>query len=164
MGPFEIPEATSSLSRGQRLLNRAIKALPWVATAMMRLTLIMFKRPRLLKYGLKQMPEVDKLALQSLGSIEVLATMMMETFRQGVAGPSQEMQLTFKPWGFNLNTIKLACPVTVWQGNLDKQAPAKHAEIYATLFPHSKLTFFENEGHISLLTNKGVEILHSISL
>lgn len=60
--------------------------------------------------------------------------------------------------------IKLECPVTVWQGNLDKQAPAKHAEIYATLFHHSKLTFFKNEGHISLLANKGSEILRSICL
>jgi len=121
MGPFEIPEATSSLSRGQRFLNGAIRSMPWVATAMMQLTLMMFKRPWLLKYGLKQMPEVDQLALRSLGSHEELAAMMMETFRQGVAGASQEMQLTVKPWGFDLTSIKLKCPVTVWQGGLDSR-------------------------------------------
>ena len=159
MGPFEIPEATSCLSLGQRLLNRTIKAMPWVATVMMQLTLMMFKRPGLLKYGLKQMPEVDQLALRSLGSIEVLATMMMETFRQGVAGPSQEMQLAVNPWGFDLTTIKLECPVSVWQGDLDKQAPEMHARIYAKLISNANLTFFKDEGHLSILKNHGEEIL-----
>jgi len=126
---------------------------------MMQLTLMMFKRPGLLKYGLKQMPEVDQLALRSLGSIEVLATMMMETFRQGVSGPSQEMQLTVNPWGFDLTTIKLECPVTVWQGELDKQAPEMHARIYATLISNASLTFFKDEGHISILKNHGEELL-----
>lgn len=162
MGPFEIPEATSSLSRGQRLLNRAIKAMPWVATLMMQLTLMMFKRPGLLKYVLKQLPEVDQLSLRSLGSIEVLAAMMMESFRQGVTGPSQEMQLTVKPWGFDLSRIKLDCPVTVWQGGLDRQAPEMHAKIYAKLIPNANLTFFKHEGHLSILKNQGEEILRSV--
>ena len=59
MAPFEIPEATNSLSPGRRFLNGAIKAMPWVATCMMKLTFMMFKKPGMLNYGLKQMAEVD---------------------------------------------------------------------------------------------------------
>lgn len=162
MGPFEIPEATTSLSGGQRFLNRAIRMMPWVATCCMKLTLLMFKNPGMLEHGLKKMAEVDRLALQSQDSNEALAAIMMETFRQGTAGASQEMQLTLKPWGFSLAKIKLKCPVTIWQGGLDKQVPAVHAGLYANLIPNAKLTFFKHEGHISLLVNHGEAILKSL--
>lgn len=162
MGPFEIPEAVASLSRAQRFLNNAINTMPWIASCMMKLTSMMFKTPGLLKYGLKQMPDVDVLALQSQESHEELAARMLETFRHGIAGASQEMQLILKPWGFDLAKIKLKCPFTIWQGGLDKQAPVAHAEIYARLIPNATLHFFKQEGHLSLLTNKGEEILRSI--
>lgn len=161
IAPFEIPEAVASLSRGQRFLNHTVNTIPWLATCMMKLTSMMFKNPRILKYALKQMPEVDILALQSQESNEELAARMMETFRQGVAGTSQEMRLILKPWGFDLAQIKLKCPFTVWQGGLDKQVPVAHAEIYKRLIPNTTLRFFEHEGHISLLVNKGEAILQN---
>ena len=164
MGPFELPAATASLTRGQRFLNSAIRKLPWIATCCMKLTRWMFKNPNMLKQGLKQMAQVDSQILQSEGNIEVLGSTMMETFRQGVAGVAQEMQLTLNPWGFNLEAINATCPITIWQGGLDKQAPAIHAELYAQLIPNAKLTFFKQEGHLSLLVNKGEEILQSITI
>lgn len=164
MGPFELPAATASLTRGQRFLNRAIRKLPWIATCCMKLTSWMFKNPSMLKQGLKKMAQVDSHILQSEVNIDVLGATLMETFRQGVAGAAQEMQLTLKPWGFNLGDIKATCPITVWHGGLDKQAPAIHAELYAQLIPNAKLTFFKQEGHLSLLVNKGEDILQSITI
>lgn len=164
MGPFELPAATASLTRGQRFLNSAIRKLPWIATCCMKLTSWMFKNPTMLKQGLKQMAPVDSHILQSEVTIEVLGAILMETFRQGVAGAAQEMQLTLKPWGFNLGDIKATCPLTIWHGGLDKQSPAIHAELYAQLIPNAKLTFFKQEGHLSLLVNKGEEILQSITI
>jgi len=37
-----------------------------------------------------------------------------------------------------------------------------HAEIYKKLIPNAQLTFFKNEGHISLLKNKGAEIIRAV--
>lgn len=164
MGPFELPAVTASLTRGRRFLNSAIRKLPWIATCCMKITSWMFKNPSMLKQGLKQMAPVDSHILQSEVNIEVLGATLMETFRQGVAGAAQEMQLTLKPWGFNLGDIKATCPVTIWHGGLDKQVLAIHAELYAQLIPNAKLTFFKQEGHLSLLVNKGEEILQSITI
>ena len=61
-----------------------------------------------------------------------------------------------------MGNIKLKCPVTIWHGGVDNQVPAMHAELYATLHPKATLTFFKHEGHLSLLTNKGEDILRSI--
>ncbi|MDP3706321.1 MAG: alpha/beta hydrolase [Legionellaceae bacterium] len=158
--PFEIPEATASLARGQRFINGAVRAMPWIATGMMKLTLMMFKKPWMLKQALKQMPEVDQCVLRSLGNNESIGAMLSESFRHGVAGAAQEFQLIARPWGFNLANIK--CPVTIWQGGLDKQAPLAHAKLYTKLIPNAKFTFFKQEGHLSLLVNHGEEILRSV--
>jgi pimeloyl-ACP methyl ester carboxylesterase len=162
LGPCEIPEVAASLSQGQQFLNKAVNRLPWIATCMMKLTSLMFKHPRMLKAALKQMPEMDVFALQSQESDEALALRMMETFKQGVAGASQDMQLILKPWGFDIADIRLECPITIWQGNMDKQAPVAHAEIYTRLIPNATLNLFPHEGHISILVNKGENIFQNL--
>ncbi len=164
MGPFEIPEATACLSRGQRFINYAIKIIPWTAIACMKLTVLMFKYPKMLQVAMKKLPEIDRISFHSLGSHEEITAILMEPFKEGVSGPAKDMQLTVNPWGFSLANIKLNCPVTIWQGGLDRQAPAIHAELYARLIPNAKLTFFKQEGHISLLVNKIEEILQSITV
>lgn len=164
MGPFEIPEATTCLNRGQRFINHAIKMIPWTATACMKLTMLMFKHPKMLQAAMKQLPEIDRISFHSLGSQEEITAILMEPFRDGISGPAKDMQLAVNPWGFSLANIKLNCPVTIWQGGLDTQAPAIHAELYAKLIPKAKLTFFKQEGHISILVNKIEEILQSITV
>ena len=162
MGPFEIPEAIACLNHGQRFIHHAIKMIPWTATACMKLTVMMFKYPKMLHAAMKQLPEIDRISFYSLGSHEEITAILMEPFKEGAAGPAKDMQLTVNPWGFSLANIKLNCPVTIWQGGLDTQAPAIHAELYAKLIPNAKLTIFKQEGHISLLVNKIEEILQSI--
>ena len=160
IAPFEIPEATASLSRGNRFVNKAVQAMPWIATGMMKLALMMYKKPWMLKHILKQMPEVDRLAFQSLGSNEILSSMLLEPFRKGVTGAAYEFQLMVKPWGFDIVNIK--SPISIWQGGMDKQVPVAHANIYAKLIPNAKLTLLKQEGHVSLLINHSEEILRSI--
>lgn len=160
MAPFEIPEATASLAHGQRLINKAIQAMPWVATVMVKLMSMILKKPAMQKQMLKQLPEVDQRVSRDSASNQAFIGATLEAFRPGVAGVSQEIQLTLKPWGFDIANIK--CPVTIWQGSLDKQAPEVHAKLYAKLIPNAKLTFFKNDGHLSLLLNHGEEILRSI--
>ncbi|MFA5960552.1 MAG: alpha/beta hydrolase [Tatlockia sp.] len=160
MAPFEIPEATASLARGQRFINKAIQAMPWVVTVMVKLMSMMLKKPAMQKQMLKQLPEVDQRVFRDSGSNQAFIGATLEAFRHGVVGVSQEIRLTLKPWGFDIANIK--CPVTIWQGSLDKQAPEVHAKLYAKLIPNAKLTFFKNDGHLSLLLNHGEEILRSI--
>lgn len=159
MAPFENSEATASLACGQKLVNKAIKVMPFIASGLMKLTWLMLKKPGLLKKMLKQMAEVDQRVFHNEKSSNLFINATMEAFRNGVFGASQEIQLTLKPWGFNVADIK--CPITIWQGELDKQAPLAHANLYARLIPHAKLTLLKQEGHISLLINHGEEILRS---
>ncbi len=162
MAPFEIPEATASLALGQRIVNSIIKAIPWVANLMMKFTSIVLNKPGMLKQMLKQMPKVDQLVFDDPEKSKAIIDATKEAFRSGISGTSQEIVLTLKPWGFNLENITL--PVTIWQGGLDKQAPEMHAKIYAKLIPNANLMFFKQEGHLSILKNQGEEILRRICL
>ena len=162
MAPFENPEATASLARGQRLVNSIIKVIPWVANLMMKLIFIMLNKPGMLKQMLKQMPEVDQLVFREPESSKAIIDATKEAFRSGVSGMSQEIVLTLKPWGFKLENITY--PITIWQGGMDKQAPEMHARIYAKVIPNANLTFFKDEGHLSILKNHGEEILRRICL
>ena len=121
MAPFEIPEATASLTRGQRLINRAIHTMPWVATVMVKLMSMILKKPAMQKQMLKQLPEVDQRVFRDSGSNQAFILATLEAFRHGVVGVSQEIQLTLKPWGFDIASIK--CPVTIWQGSLKIACP-----------------------------------------
>lgn len=162
MAPFENPEATASLARGQRIVNSIIKTMPWVAAVMMKLSFIMLNKPNMLKKMTQQMPEVDQLFFSNPESGKAIINATKEAFRNGVGGVSQEIILTLKPWGFNLDNINV--PVTIFQGGQDKQAPEMHAKIYAKLIPNANSVFFKDEGHISILQNHGGEILQRICL
>lgn len=162
MAPFEIPEATASLALGQRIVNSVIKAIPLVANLMMKLTFIMLNKPGMLKQMLKQMSEVDQLVFGEPGRSKTIIDATKEAFRSGISGTSQEVVLTLKPWEFKLETITF--PITIWQGGMDKQAPEMHARIYSKLMPNATLTFFKDEGHLSILKNHGEEILRRICL
>ncbi|MDA9271970.1 alpha/beta hydrolase [bacterium] len=160
MAPFEYPEATASLASGQRFINKAIKAMPWIATVLMKITFAMTKRPRMLKQMLMQLPEVDKHVIQDEANSQVFINSTKEAFRQGMTGAAYEFQLILRPWGFKLEDIDY--PITIWQGGLDKQTPIEHANLYAKLIPKAKLTLFKKEGHLSVLVNHGDAILRSI--
>ncbi|MBL7478603.1 alpha/beta fold hydrolase [Legionella bononiensis] len=160
MGPFEIPEATASLGRGQRFINKMIKAIPPIATVMVNLMFLMLKKPGILKKMTSKMSEVDQRILGDTEAGDLFIQSSLEAFKGGITGVSQEIQLSLKPWGFDMSHIK--CPVVIWQGRLDKQAPLAHANLYAKLNPNASLKVLDHEGHISLLINHGEKILRSV--
>ena len=161
MAPFENRESQVCLARGQRIANHMIKAMPWLALVMMKLTAMMLKNSSsMMKQMLKQLPEVDQRFFRDPANSKAIFSATLEAFRNGVGGASQEMKLLLKPWGFDLESIRY--PISIWQGALDKQVPVAHGTIFANLIPNAQLKLFEDEGHHSLIRNHGESILQTI--
>lgn len=137
-----------------------IRWMPWLAIIMMKLCMFMSDKPSLFNQMVKQLPEADKEIFRDPNKKSNSMTAIREAFRQGVTGVSQEIVLSVKPWGFHLEDID--CPMTIWQGGQDKQAPEMHGKIFSDRIPNARLMFFKEEGHLSILTNHGEEILRSI--
>ena len=162
IAPFENPAAKAGMDSKQRIMCNLIKTIPWFAPLMMMMTSKMLKNPKMLSQMTKQLPEVDQVYFRDPESCKAMINSTLEAFRNGVAGPAQEMKIILNPWGFNLEDIMF--PITIWHGALDAQGPVSHAKIYASLIPNSTLKIFENEGHHSLIINQIEHILKEVSL
>jgi len=118
MAPVEKPESRIGMARGQIIANRLIKTMPWLATVMMKLTLMMLKNPnKMMEQMIKQLPEVDQALFRDPEIGKAIINSTIEAFRNGVSGPAHEMKLLINPWGFDLENVKY--PITIWQGALD---------------------------------------------
>jgi pimeloyl-ACP methyl ester carboxylesterase len=73
---------------------------------------------------------------------------------------AQDFELFSGDWGFRLEDIRL--PVHLWQGSLDRNVPAQHAELLAARIPNATLHRCEGEGHLLFLPRLG-EILRTIT-
>lgn len=161
MAPLDNPESKIGMTHGQKVIYKLVKTIPWLTSIMMKITNKMLKsaNKKMMEKMLKQLPEVDKIIFRDPEYRQLLISNTLEAFKQGVTGAAKEMKLLFKPWDFKLE--KITCPVTIWQGMQDTQAPLSHAKIYAKLIPNAHLELIENEGHHSLIKNHIEKILLS---
>jgi pimeloyl-ACP methyl ester carboxylesterase len=83
-------------------------------------------------------PEIRQACLQS----------EVEAFRPGLKGMSWEVRLITRPWGFQLDEIRM--PVYLWHGTADNATFVAMAQYMAGRIPDSKLTICEGEGHLLL--------------
>lgn len=103
--------------------------------------------------------ELDRAALTG-----ELADMMARSFRlgaaEGVEGWIDDDLAFAKPWGFDLAIIEV--PVAVWQGRHDRMVPFAHGQWLHSHIASSRSQLLDDEGHISLLTNRSGDILSDI--
>lgn len=162
MAPFERSDLKARMSFGEKCMNMLIGAFPWLSKVMMLLTRMGLNNSDgfIMSQTIKTLPEVDQVYFNNLEQKRAMINASLEAFKEGVSGPAQEINLLFKPWGFELEKIK--CPLKIWHGSLDSQAPFYHAETYKKAIPHAELNIVEGEAHHSVLRNNIKSILKSI--
>ena len=93
------------------------------------------------------LPEVDR-AVVTAEFGEDLAASFHEGLRVGVDGWLDDDLAFVKPWGFDLDDVRL--PVAVWHGTEDLMVPAAHGHWLARRLPNSIQHIEHGEGHLSL--------------
>jgi pimeloyl-ACP methyl ester carboxylesterase len=78
----------------------------------------------------------------------MLASELREAFRQGTAGPVDDMVLFVSPWGFNPEDITVH--VVVAHGDLDVNVPVACGEWLAGTIPSARFLRYADDGHFSL--------------
>ena len=76
------------------------------------------------------------------------ADVFREALRVGYWGWFDDDIAFTKPWGFQLDEIKV--PAFVWQGGHDRMVPFAHGEWLAAHIPGARPRLFEEHGHLSL--------------
>ena len=69
----------------------------------------------------------------------------LEAIRQGSRGWADDDLAFAKPWGFELEDVRVE--TRVWQGELDVLTPRHHGEYVAARLPNARFELLEGGGH-----------------
>jgi pimeloyl-ACP methyl ester carboxylesterase len=101
-------------------------------------------------------PDQEAYARQRI--FDTMAQGMAEAFRQGTRRQAYEARLLYRPWGFRYGDIHLS-KVYLWQGELDQNIPVATGKTIAEEIAGCQAMFMRDEGHISIISNHGEEML-----
>jgi pimeloyl-ACP methyl ester carboxylesterase len=135
---------------------------PWLLTPVFRPFLRNEEQAaRSLRLFAGRWAEPDRKAVHTPQIGETLAASLAEAFRQGSRGPAYEATLLGSSWGFKLEDIRYS-NLHLWHGELDKQVPIAMGRAVAAGIRGCKANYYPDEGHISLIVNRGKEIVQAL--
>ncbi|WP_158894354.1 alpha/beta fold hydrolase [Amycolatopsis anabasis] len=137
---------------GMRPVNRRLFALAERAPWLLRPQLAMFGRmvakpenaAKWQQAAMGDAPEAERRALEDIDPALLLAA-TGEALRDGGRAAAQELRMLVRPWGFPLSGC--TCPVEVWHGAEDRNAPVAHAHRLVAALPGCRARIVEGAGH-----------------
>ena len=94
---------------------------------------------------LTELPEIDRQRASKPEQREIMRQSWTESVRQGSSGWADDDLAFAKPWGFDLEDVKVE--TRVWQGELDVLTPRPHGEYVASRLPNARFELLEAGGH-----------------
>jgi pimeloyl-ACP methyl ester carboxylesterase len=160
--PFSLPGMTHDLNH-QSLqfleMNRDKPRLARMIQTVMGLT-ARWAPDRLISQSMSALPGPDQAVLAQPKVQKAFAHMILESMRGGTRGPQVDTALMVSPWDFESADIQF--PVQMWQGEKDVDAPPVMARHIHSVLRQSKITFYPDEGHLSVMVNHAEEILRAL--
>lgn len=154
VGPFEAPHARDGMGQGRYFLGAA-RIHPRLAEAFLGMMKAGMKNTDMSK--MPGMPAPDLAVLCDPTVSQKLLESTQESWRSGFRGTAWDATLAARKWDFRLEEIQM--PVSLWQGEADRNVPATMARYVAEKIPHCQAHFYPEEGHISLLAHHMEEVL-----
>ena len=93
--------------------------------------------------------------------LDLMARTMTETALQGGAANRAEIERLARPWGFRIGDVPV--PVLLWHGGQDRILPVETARLMAGRFRQCAATYYEGEGHFSVLVNRSRDLMCALS-
>ena len=92
---------------------------------------------------------------------EDLAAGFRTSLRPGVEGWLEDDLAFTRPWGFELDQVRV--PAFVWQGDQDLMVPVAHGRWLASALPDARPHLLSGEGHLSISSGKVGEVLTEVT-
>ena len=159
--PLDLVGTTKGLSRDDRILLLLVRRAPWLASALLRISIADATEARLYREIRGTFSAVDRAALEERGSIVDAVAFVKESMRQGTEGCLQDYRVFGDPWGFELGEV--AVPVHIWEGSEDHTGPPEYRDLLLHHLPDAQLSIVPGEGHLSLLQHQARAILSRLT-
>ena len=116
--PLDLYGTTRGLSVEDRALLLLTRRTPWLAGALMKVSIVNASNARLLRAVMRSFPPADRTVLTEWGPPDHALAFVREALRQGTEGCVQDYRIFGDPWGFSLEEIQV--PVHIWEGGDDQ--------------------------------------------
>lgn len=153
------PMNVASIRRDQSPLLTAMFALarlhPLLASPLLALDWLMFRSApqRAVRALASMLTPPDQALLAADPRVrDAFAASLAEAYAHGITGALREAHVIGSPRGFALEEIR--CAVHVYQGGSDRHVPPAMGRYLAATIPQSRLHFYPQEGHLSILVNR----------
>jgi pimeloyl-ACP methyl ester carboxylesterase len=162
VGPLWDPAATEGMLPLNRWLTTLAKRARPVLRMLMRAQVAMLKRnpQRAFEMLIRQLPPADRAIFADSEFLAALVEDARHSSATAGLAAAQDFALFAAPWGFSLRDIRM--PVHFWQGGVDRNVPAPHAELMAAQVPGAVLHRYPEEGHFLVVRRFG-EIVSTIT-
>ena len=161
VAPLVSPSVRASLSPDMARLMVSSSRTAWTARHAMERVEAQVRTDvaALLDHVAAQCPDVDRAILGMPAVRTALQDSLAEAFRQGPAGPAQELLLLRHAW--HIVWKQVVFPVQLWHGRKDTLTPPSMAEELAAMLPRTLTRWYPGEGHGILVTH-AQDILHQL--
>jgi pimeloyl-ACP methyl ester carboxylesterase len=106
------------------------------------------------------LPRPDRRALGRPDVRKLLADSFRESVCAGPRGPTHDILLYSRPWGFDLREIQT--PVHLWHGERDTIVPPAMGRHLSKRIPGARLTLYPEDGHFSLIIYRLKEMVEDL--
>ena len=158
--PLDLYGTTRGLTMEDRTLLLLARRVPWLASAVIDISIISASNARLLRAAMRAFPPADRTILTEWGPPDLALAFVREAVRQGTKGCVQDYRIFGDPWGFSLGEVKV--PVQIWEGSDDRTGPPGYRAFLQEHIPHATVTVVPGEGHLSLLPHQAPAIFSAL--
>ena len=162
-GPFDQACLADAININNRRFMDLAHEKPWLHRSILRSMGFMarFTPRKVIENAMAALPEPDRKAISLPDVQQWFLAMIQESLRHGPRGAQHDTYLMVDHWDFQPQDIR--CPVYLWHGGKDQNAPIAMGKYMAQAIPNSQLNTLEDEGHLSLLKKKIRDILSFLS-
>ncbi len=158
--PLDLYGTTRGLSMEDRVLLVLTRRTPWLASALMKVSIVNASNARLFRAVMRTFPPADRTVLTEWGPPDHALGFVREAMRQGTEGCVQDYRIFGAPWGFSLEDIH--APVDIWEGSDDNTGPPGYRAFLKRHIPQATIHVVPGEGHLSLLPHQAPAIFSSL--
>jgi pimeloyl-ACP methyl ester carboxylesterase len=158
--PLDLYGTTKGLTSEDRALLFLTRRVPWLASGVMKVSIVNASNTRLLRAVMRSFPPADRSVLAEWGPPDLALAFVREALAQGTEGCVQDYRIFGDPWGFPLEEIRV--PVQIWEGSDDRTGPPDYRAFLQRHIAHATVTVVPGEGHLSLLPHQAPAIFAAL--